>query len=500
MLDLYHSSRDELIKLVLAQRDRLADQAQRLARQEADLATMRAAITQLTALVGEVAVADGEPPADDPAGDAHPAGMPGLKPGQAPPPLARPPKRRARGFARRRMTPTHREVHALADCPDCGARLTGGSVKRTREVIEVPLAPAVITEHGYLERRCVACGRRCVPAPELDGIVDGRQRLGSGLVSLIATLREEARLPFATIRWYLRALHGLELSVGALVGAVQRVATRAGPAVEQLRDAIRASPVVHADETGWREDGHNGYAWTVSTPTLRYFTRGSREKAVLEEVLGPDFGGVLVSDFYAAYTNYEGLHQYCWAHLLRDVHELRQQHRTDAGVRGWAKAVHRLFTRALGFTSADPAARRQAQRRFEGELAALCAPYLDVVGDRPAGAAAAADTDGNPTIEATAPAAAAAAASAPQAKLSRRIAKHLAELFVFVADPAVPATNNAAERSLRPLVISRKISGGTRSELGSTTKMALASLFGTWRLQGLNPLDQCRQLLAAPQV
>lgn len=70
---------------------------------------------------------------------------------------------------------------------------------------------------------------------------------------------------------------------------------------------------------------------------------------------------------------------------------------------------------------------------------------------------------------------------------------------MFVADPAVPATKNAAERSLRPLVTARKISGGTRSDTGSTTKTRLATLFGTWRAQGRNPFDECRQVLASPQ-
>jgi hypothetical protein len=78
--------------------------------------------------------------------------------------------------------------------------------------------------------------------------------------------------------------------------------------------------------------------------------------------------------------------------------------------------------------------------------------------------------------------------------------RHLASLFVFVTEPAVPPTNNAAERSLRPLVVSRKISGGTRSERGTTTKMTLASLFGTWRLQGLNPWAECRALRAHSQL
>ena len=80
------------------------------------------------------------------------------------------------------------------------------------------------------------------------------------------------------------------------------------------------------------------------------------------------------------------------------------------------------------------------------------------------------------------------------------IERHIKERFVFVAEPDVPADNNAAERSLRHLVISRKVSGGTRSEQGTESKMTLASIFGTWRAQGLNPLAACRQLLTSPQV
>ena len=87
-----------------------------------------------------------------------------------------------------------------------------------------------------------------------------------------------------------------------------------------------------------------------------------------------------------------------------------------------------------------------------------------------------------------------------QAKLCRRIERHIKELFVFVAEPAAPPDNNAAERSLRHLVVSRKVSGGTRSEPGTNSKMTLASLFGAWRAQGLNPLDACRQLLISPQL
>ena len=492
MLDLFGAGRDDLIKLVLAQREALADRDRRLADLEAEVAALRAAVAQVAARLGE-ALAEAEPPDADPAdGGSAPAarGMPGLKSGRAAGAPARPRKPRAHGFVRRRMRPTAQVVHALAHCPDCGAPLAGGTVKRTREVIEVPRAAAVVTEHVYLERRCPDCRRRCVPPPGLEGVVCGQSRLGTGLVSRIAVLREEARLPLAAIQQVLRALHGLELSRGALVGALGQVAKRAQPAVERIRAAIRASPVVHADETGWRENGKNGYAWTFSTPTQRYFVRGKREKAVLEQALGDGFAGVLVSDFYAAYTTYDGRHQYCWAHLLRDVGDLVAQHPADAGVRGWADAVGALFARAQA-VAGDAATRRRAARAFQAELAALGAPYLP---DEPPAAAAVVDPPPGPEPEPEPPPA------PPQRGLCQRIERHLADLFVFVEDPAVPPTNNAAERSLRHLVVARKVSGGTRSPAGSTAKMRLASLFGTWRAQGLNPFDECRRLLAAPQA
>lgn len=81
--------------------------------------------------------------------------------------------------------------------------------------------------------------------------------------------------------------------------------------------------------------------------------------------------------------------------------------------------------------------------------------------------------------------------------LCERVERFLPALFVFVAFPGVPSDNTLAERSIRPLVIARKISGGTRSPKGSVTRMGLASLFGTWMAQGLNPFHQCFALLTA---
>ena len=365
----------------------------------------------------------------------------------------------------------------MENCPDCGAHLSGGWIQRSREVIELPVVPAQVTEHVYIARTCPACRRRCTPPAELGGVVLGQQRLGVNLLSLIATLREEGRLPIRSVQWYLDTVHQLRLSVGAIVSAIHRTAQRAQPAVAAILDRIRGSPVVHADETGWREDGANGYVWTFSTPTERYFLRRGRGKAVVDEALGESFSGVLVSDFYAAYHHYDGPKQRYWAHpcssqgqaLLRDIHDQRTRYPDAAPLARWADAVHQLYVAAKAFTHPQAKRRRVAQLALERQLLALGQPFRH-----------------DP--------------SATQAKLCRRIERHIKELFVFVAEPDVPADNNPAERSLRHLVISRKISGGTRSEQGTESKMTLASLFGTWRAQGLNPLAACRQLLVSPRL
>jgi hypothetical protein len=339
-------------------------------------------------------------------------------------------------------------------------------------VIELVPSPAEVVEHVVVERRCPRCRRRrVVPTVDLSEQVVGQQRLGITLLGLVVTLREAGRLPVGMIQWYLATVHQVHLSVGAIVAASHQVAARGAATVDAIREQVRAGPVVHADETGWRQNGKNGYLWTFSTPTEQYFQYGGRDGAMVDRALGDAFAGVLVSDFYAAYDHVRCPKQRCWAHLLRDAHGLRTQHPADATVQAWADGLHRLYLDAVAFVataSADPLARAAAASRFDAGLLALAQPWL---------------TD----------------ATAPQHTLSKRIARYLGELLTFVREPDVPPDNNAAERSLRHLVTSRKISGGSRSPDGTASKVALATLFGTWHAQGVNPFLACRQLLS-PQV
>ena len=225
----------------------------------------------------------------------------------------------------------------------------------------------------------------------------------------MAALREEGRLPFRTIQWYLQTVHQLRLCVGAIVRAIHQVARQAQPAVDRILGRIRGSPVVHA----------NGYVWTFSTPTGRYFLRRRRNKEVVDEMLDESFSGVLVSGFYAAYHHYPGLRQRCWVHLLRDIHDLKTLYPKDRQLARWAAAVHGVYLRAKSFAHPQARQRQRVQQRLERKLLAQCRLYAQ-----------------DP--------------AAAQGNLCRRIETFIKELFVFVADPACPRTTTLQSAACGP--------------------------------------------------
>jgi transposase len=379
--------------------------------------------------------------------------------------------------ARQRSVPTQIVEHRIIACPDCHLRLGGISLARLREVIDVPAQPPVeITEHRISKGWCAQCQKWHEAPVDLHAEVLGQGRIGVRLSSLIATLRTVMRLPIRQIRELLHTLHGFDVSIGEIVEVLHRLSKHAQPVLDHLKATIRASPAVQADETGGLEDGLNGYIWSVSTPHIRYYEyHHSRAGKVVKQLIGEEFQGVLGSDFYAGYNIHQGLHQRCWVHFLRDVHDLKQKFPHDELLLTWARNVKVVYDDAVAWAAQDPdpqltprkrqQARVAQQHVFEQQLWALCQPFVQQ--------------------------------EVPHQTLCKRVESFLPELFVFVAIPGVPAHNNLAERSVRPLVIARKISGGTRSPKGSETRMGLASLFGTWMAQGLNPFHQCLALLTS---
>ncbi len=385
-----------------------------------------------------------------------------------------PRKHRAQAFVRRCERPDEIRYHALECCPDCGRKLEGGWEHDRRQTIQIPLTPARVRAHVRVARWCGVCQRRWLPQLSDEDLgVQGKRRFGVSVQALVATLHIAGRIPMKMIRRLLRELFGLRLSDGEVVALLDGVAAAGAFQLRQLLEQVRGSPAVCGDETGWRQDGEHGYLWTFATPSVRHFVyRKSRAGAVPKEVLGEHFGGVVVCDFYSGY-NQLGLLQRCWFHLLKDAKELAEINADRPGVVAWVEALRALYKEAKAWASAyrdlpaESRARQKERRRLERAAVALARPY-------------------------------APERDAPQRLLAQRLLKHRSELFVFITDPSVPATNNLAERSLRPAVVARKISGGTRSAKGSTTQMTLMSHFGTCQLQDKPLLTSCQQLLLSP--
>src|SRR2546428_130258 len=262
-------------------------------------------------------------------------------------------KKRSNSYVRPREVPTQIVEHALDCCPDCGRPLSEGWTQRVRQVIDIPLVPYSVTEHRMKGHYCGVCDKRHIVSPDLSGVVLGRHRVGVRLMSLIGYLGEVCRMPKRTIQAMLKSIYGLDLSVGEIAGLLHALARKGRAFYEGLWEAVRGSPCVTADETGWREDGLNGYVWSFSNRDTRLYLRDqSRGHQVSEAALGEGYKGILVSDFYAGYNYHFGEHQRCWAHFIKDLKELLDKPPDKGKVCAWAKEATALYQKACGLRSA----------------------------------------------------------------------------------------------------------------------------------------------------
>lgn len=378
-----------------------------------------------------------------------------------------PRKRRADAFVRRREVATEELVSSCSHCPDCGRSLSGGTVQSHRQILELPEIAVRVIDHLTVSRWCGVCRKSCVPPADRADLAVGSSRFGQRVHALVAYLRQVGRLPVRGIAALLSAVCRLKVSVGAVNQMLSTVADCGHATYTRLQATLRNSPFVHGDETGWRENGKNGYLWSFSTPAAAYFAYPkTRAGHVVTDVLGDDYRGIVVSDFYGGYNTHLGLHQRCWVHLLRDVHDLTVKFALP-GVVGWAKQLRSLYDQAKAFSHPNAKVRAKARVGFQEEVVALAAPFLKT--------------------------------NLPQTTLCKRLLQFESELFTFVEYPQVPSENNPAERAVRPRVIARKISGGTRSPVGSQTMAVLSSLFATWQLRREECLSACQEMLRDAQ-
>jgi transposase len=383
-----------------------------------------------------------------------------------PPPFVKPDKKKRRkkpgrppghnGSSRKKPDEADERINlTLAQCPECGGAL--GEPAECREHVQEDIVPA--RKKVTVFRRCrywCPCCHKLVEAPPAEGEVP-RARIGPVAIAWSVLLKQSMGLPFAKTARLLQDLCGLRVSPGALAQAAQRLARMLEPETQFLRQAVRGSPAVNVDETGWRVGGRNHWLWAFVTPrhTL-YRIAPSRAGRVAAEELGQDFKGVVVADFFSAYNKLSGGKQKCTVHLLRELRECAKKNESTQFA-AFRKKLKRIIADAMRLAARenfDPDAHEPLIWRLYDRLTNMGnAPYSD------------------PDCR----------------RIAKRLRQHEANLFTFLFHPGVVTPdNNRAERAIRPAVVLRKISGGSRSQNGADATASLLSLAQTCRQNSLD--------------
>ena len=293
--------------------------------------------------------------------------------------------------------------------------------------------------------------------------------LGPRVKALAADLHHRLGLSYGKIADLLAEVFGLPVTRGGLCQADAALAQLAEQIYTELRAALRTSAVVHVDETGWRIGALAAWLWVFTNEQVTVYTIDpSRGHEVVLNILGQEFAGVLVADCFVAYDAEaldRWLHQKCVAHLLRELRELASTKR--GAVQAWMLELMALLRDALALKAGAGDVRAPA---YEAAATALEARLDGLI----ASAVRSRDAD--------------------RARLGRRLDKHRVEILRFLYLDEVDATNNRAERQLRPAVVTRKTGGCNRTASGAAAHAILMSVLATCRQRGMNILEYLIQL------
>jgi transposase len=369
------------------------------------------------------------------------------------------------------------DVPAPTICPYCQSEDLRPMEESTEHIQEdIVIRPrTLVTRYLHGQAFCARCNRSVVQAGEGELL---NAPIGPVAKSVAIYLRYRIGIPYRKTTEIFRELFGLKFVPASALGFDRKAAVRGMPIYEDLRDKIRASDVVHADETSWRSDGLGHFIWVAGNENLTFFHIDRHRSAeVAKAIFGEDFDGTLVRDRYAAYNGIGRDWQVCIAHILTKAKEIRAEHallpqtEKETAIGPFCDRIidlgSRLCDTGRKLKSGDILWNQAAkiEKRFVRELHTICKQPLRF---KPA-----------ETLRTY--------LAGPDQKF----------LFTFLRRPGIPPTNNHAEQSLRHLVIFRKICFGTRSETGLKTHSILPSLVQTARRQGVHPREFLQTLLTS---
>lgn len=336
------------------------------------------------------------------------------------------------------------EVIDLQVPESCEACMCALKRKDTRQRTVIESVPVIAKEVIYNCPRgqCPRCSRIYPSMPP----ALKKSLYGNSLIAQASVLHYVHGIPIGRVL----GIFGDNVSSGGLIDCFHRLGKIAEGARPSLIEEYRGSQARNADETGWRNDGHSGYAWLFCTSRLSIFEfRDTRAARVAKEILGDKkLEGVLNVDRYGGYNKLPVDLQYCYAHLLREVEKLEKEFPESTEVLHFVSGFSLMLSRAMKLRGLD----------IKDQEYYAAAELLKVEMEK-------------------------FLAKDWQHQGIQRIQGifHIKKnrLYHWVKNREVAADNNRAERELRPTVIARKVSFGSQSDAGAKTRSSIMSLLYT---------------------
>src|SRR5438132_480811 len=345
----------------------------------------------------------------------------------------------------------HLEVQ-LCSCPHCG-----GSQFRDPHTIEqliedIPPVRPHVTRLTTYQATCAKCGQSVRSEHPLQmslALGAAGVHLGPRALALAADLNKAKGLSMRKTCAVLGDCFGLQLTPGGLSQALDRLAAKVKPQYDALLTELRQAPVVHSDETSWWVAGPGWWLWVFTALRFTFYVVAqSRGRDLLGDILGKHFGGVLVSDCLAIYDDATALQQKCYAHHHKAIRKAKDLHPQQG--EGFLCEVAALLHAAVALQDQKAELSLQTVRDLRQALEHKAVQLLEAPRSEP-----------------------------NEEAVRNRLNKQRDHLFTFLDYDGVDATNNLAERQLRPAVIARKISCGNKTPKGARTWQILASLAAT---------------------
>ena len=347
--------------------------------------------------------------------------------------------------------------HKLESCPICGEPVSDTQEIRERIVEDIEQPKTKNTKHLIHRCYCKKCDK--IVEPEIEDALPNA-RFGLRLMMLVMILKLDSRIPSNKIVSLLSSVFQIKISDGEIYSILNQLSEAFGGYYNRLEQKIRESLVKHVDETGWRINGKNNWLWIfINDEIALYLVRKRRNHKVPYELLGNQEGKTIVSDRLISYDELQKKsgcdHQICWTHLLRNSKDLAEHYQE-------AKYIHKRIK--FIYRKAKKGERKDKLLQWIDKITERTYKHLEVY------------------------------------KFVKSVCrKHRGNLFRFVGDQKVGSTNNLAEQGIRPVVVIRKISGGSRSNNGAETTCRLLSVLQTAKIQSRDYIGFMNNLLHTPK-